>query len=71
MTANSPSAGMMYGMITVSGCNLKAACFAARRPRTVGYRILPGLKDRGDSGTKIAQGSRGVCTDLSELDRSV
>jgi hypothetical protein len=60
----------MYRMTTVSSCNLKASRFAAGRPSAAVHGILPKLKDRGDSGTRIAQGSFGVrartlasCTD--------
>lgn len=70
MTANSSGEGMMYRMTTVFSCNLKASRFAARRPSAAVHGVLPKLKDRGDSGTKIAHGSLGVrartlasCTD--------
>ncbi len=62
MTASSSGEGMVYRTTTVSSCNLKASRFATCRPGAVTRGALPELKDRRDSGTKIAQGSLGVRT---------
>ena len=60
ITANKLGVGMMYRITTVACCNLKASGVAACQPNAAQHGVLPKLRDRRESGTKIARGSFGV-----------
>ena len=77
MTASSSGECMTFRITTVSGCNLKASCFATCRSGATVRHVLLMPNDRGDSGMNIAQGSFGVrartlasCTDPCNTKRT-